>query len=433
PFVSVHQNSGVGWSAQQKLAGYLFARIEHARRTENWKLATELLLGAPTNPAVLVNGDEWWVERRIVSRKLVEQGQYKTAYRIAANHSAQSASDIIEAEFHAGWYALRYLNDRGTAQRHFAKMLGHSTRPISIARSHYWMGRAKTGNAAAAHYRQAGVHQGTFYGQLALHELGQKRLVIAKPDVSSTDRNNFENRELVRVIRRLEETGNGGWTNGFYLHLARTLNSPGELAILSANAERQGNFQLALQVGKIANGRGLAVDTLAWPIGAIPGSAKIRADDMALAYAISRQESAFNKAAVSPANARGLMQLLPGTAKAVARKRGYSYSHARLTQDAAYNATLGTAYLNDQMAEFGNSYVLTFIAYNAGPRRVGQWIERFGDPRGKPLYDVIDWVEMIPYSETRHYVQRVLENYQVYKARIAGSRLTLAQDLTRGR
>ncbi|MEM7289708.1 MAG: lytic transglycosylase domain-containing protein, partial [Pseudomonadota bacterium] len=206
-----------------------------------------------------------------------------------------------------------------------------------------------------------------------------------------------------------------------------------ELAILAADAERTGNYRLSLQIGKIANGRGFDVDTLAWPIGAIPSSAKIGSDNKALAYAISRQESAFDKAAVSGANARGLMQLLPGTAKAVARRTGNPYSYKRLTRDAAYNATLGTAYLSEQLAEFGNSYVLTFIAYNAGPRRVTQWIERFGDPRGKPLDEVIDWVEQIPFTETRHYVQRVLENYQVYKARLSGSRLSISQDLVRGR
>ena len=419
--------------ASKKDTAYLFTRIEHARRTEQWNLAKKLLLSAPTDPKLLVDPDEWWVERRIVSRKLLELGDYRTAYKLAANHSAASASDKIEAEFHAGWYALRYLKDRETARGHFSRLLQHATRPISIARGHYWLARASSQNRATAHYQKAAQHTGTFYGLLASHELGRKKIDVAKPAVTRTDRSNFSKRELVQVIERLEETGNAGWANGFYLHLARTLTSPAELAILAARAERQGNFQLSLQIGKIANGRGLKVYTLAWPKGAIPSKAKIGPDNLALAYAISRQESAFNKAAVSGANARGLMQLLPGTAKAVARENGYKYSRKRLTTDAAYNATLGTAYLNDQMNKFGKSYILTFIAYNAGPRRVDQWINRFGDPRGKSLYSVIDWVEQIPFSETRHYVQRVLENYQIYKARIGNVQPSIVRDLTKGR
>ncbi len=419
--------------SSKKDVGYTFSRIEYARRTENFELAKKLLLSAPTNPQLLIDADEWWVERRIVSRSLVERGDYKNAYRIAAGHSAQSASSIIDAEFHAGWYALRFLKDAATARKHFARILNHATRPISKSRGHYWMGRASNGGEATRHFQLAAAHPGTFYGQLAAHKLGVSKLSVSRPKPTQVERTTYANRELVRAIKRLEATGNAGWTPGLYLHLAKTLKSSGELAMLAADAERKGKYQLSLQVGKIANGRGLKVDTLAWPIGAIPGSAKISSNNKAIAYAISRQESAFDKAAISPANARGLMQLLPGTAKAVAKRRGYKYSKSRLTRDAAYNATLGTAYLSEQMKEFGNSYVLTFIAYNAGPRRVGEWIERFGDPRGKGLNAVVDWVEQIPYTETRHYVQRILENYQVYKARLSGSSLAIEKDLRTGR
>src|SRR5690606_5227297 len=164
-----------------------------------------------------------------------------------------------------------------------------------------------------------------------------------------------------------------------------------------------GNHQLSLQIGKIAFSNGIDVAALAFPIGVIPQSADIAGSGKALAYAIARQESAFNPAAVSPADARGLLQLMPGTAAGVAKRHSLAYSKERLTSDAAYNATLGAHYLGEQISNFGGSYVLTFIAYNAGPRRVPQWIARYGDPRGKPVDAVVDWIERIPFSETRGY------------------------------
>jgi soluble lytic murein transglycosylase len=196
--------------------------------------------------------------------------------------------------------------------------------------------------------------------------------------------------------------------------------------------ESQGDYRTSLRMGKFAYYRGVEVAALAFPTGVIPSSANISSAGKALAYAIARQESEFNKAAVSPADARGLLQILPSTAKGVASRHGLSYAPARLTTDAAYNATLGAHYLGEQIADFGGSYILTFIAYNAGPSRVGQWIERFGDPRGKSLHEVVDWVERIPFPETRNYVQRVMENYQVYKARL-GAEVDIVQDLRFGR
>lgn len=414
-------------------ASYLFARIEHARRAGDYAKAAKLLLDAPKDPKQLIDGDEWWVEQRIASREMLEAGNPRLAYRLAAEHSAQSAGDKIDAEFHAGWYALRFLNDPNTARIHFSRLLQHATRPISQSRGHYWMGRASSGEEARNHYRQAARHAGTYYGQLAAQKLGVRKLEINSSRPTQADRANYPTRELVRAIKRLEAIGSGWRADSIYHHLAHTLQSPGEIAILAADAERKGDYSLSLQIGKIAHGRGFNVDTLSWPLGAIPASAKIGNAGLALSYAIARQESAFNKSAVSPANARGLLQLLPGTAKAVARQKGLGYSYKRLTTDAAYNATLGSAYLDEQLSKFDNSYVLTFAGYNAGPRRAEEWISRFGDPRGKSLEQVIDWVEKIPFKETRSYVQRILENYQVYKTRISGGSLEIERDLTRGR
>ena len=413
--------------------GYLFAQIEHARRSEKYTRAAKLLMSAPRSPSKLVDPDEWWVEQRIVSRHMLESGDARTAYKIAAEHSAASPAKIIEAEFHAGWYALRFLKNPSRARVHFAKILALAKRPISKSRGHYWMGRASSGTSAREHFQLAARHSGTFYGQLAAAKLGQKHLKLIRPKPSPADRSNYQARELVRAIKRLEEVGHGWRAGPIYRHLARTLNSAGELAILAHDAERKGNHTLALQIGKLAYGRGIDVATLSWPIGAIPRASRMADTGLALAYAIARQESAFDKAAISPANARGLLQLLPSTAKAVARRNGIGFSRKRLTRDASYNATLGAAYLSEQLSSFDKSYILTFAAYNAGPNRVREWIERFGDPRGRTLEEVVDWIEQIPFTETRHYVQRVMENYQVYRSRISGSPLNIENDLTRGR
>ena len=366
-------------ASSKKDPGYLFASIQQARRSDNPRLAAKLMLSAPTDSEKLVHPDEWWVERRLVSRAMLDVGDAKTAYTIAAAHSAESRPKIAEAEFHAGWYALRFLKDAQRARNHFNNILRVSSRPISQARGYYWLGRSHRGPSASRYYQEAAKYPGTFYGQLAMVELKKRRLAIRKPAPSASDRNRFASRELVKAIVRLENLNEDWRAGSIYRHLARNLNSPGELALLSLRAEKNGKLPLALQVGKIAYGRGLAVETLSWPTGAIPSSAKTGEAGKALAYAIARQESAFNPTAVSPAKARGLLQLLPGTAKQVARKAGVKYSFKRLTADPSYNIMLGSAYLDEQLDNFGNSYILTFAGYNAGPGRVRDWIERFMD------------------------------------------------------
>jgi len=418
-----------------KEPAYLFIRVEYLRKQEKYEAAAKLLAGLPKDKDALVNAAEWWVEQRIISRGLLDQGKFKAAYRIAANHVATDPADIVDAEFHAGWYALRGLEDAATAARHFQRILQASNRPISVSRAWYWLGRAAEAGApgnADKYYAKAATLPGTFYGQLAAARLGQKSLNVAYPSPSADDRSRFESREAVRAIVRLEAAGHGWRADSLYRALAEELTSPGELAILSTRAEKTGGHQLSLQVGKLAFGRGIDVAALAFPIGVIPATANISGSGKALAYAIARQESAFNPTAISPANARGLLQILPGTAKGVAGRLGLAYSKERLTTDTAYNATLGAQYLGEQIDDFGGSYILTFIAYNAGPRRVPEWIGRFGDPRGKSIDDVVDWIERIPFAETRNYVQRVMENYQVYKSRL-GQTADIVHDLRMGR
>lgn len=415
--------------------GYLFARITYERGKDNYSVAARLLLQAPRDANALIDTHEWWEEGRIISRALAEQGDMATAYKVAASHLATRDTDIIEAEWHAGWFALRGFNDGKTASKHFQNALKTATRPLSLSRAYYWLGRAaEVGGPGKAgdYFSKAASFSTTYYGQLAAARLNRKGLDVQYPSPTAGERNRFAARQGARAIQRLNAVGHGNRARTLYLDMARELDSPGELALLSAMAERQGEHRVSLQVGKIAFGRGLDVAALAFPTGVIPNSANISGSGKALAYSIARQESAFDKAAISRADARGLLQLLPSTAKLVARKHGINYSKSRLTTDAGYNATLGAHYLGEHITDFGGSYILTFIAYNAGPRRSTQWISKYGDPRGKPIDYVVDWVERIPFTETRNYVQRVMENYQVYKTRL-NQKPDIVSDLRFGR
>ncbi len=421
--------------ASQRSAGYAFAEVESLRKQKKDEEAAAVMMKAPTDRAALVDPDAWWVERRILARELADQGDMKTAYRIVAAHAAESPADAADAEFHAGWYALRGLNDPATAARHFGRITSLAQGPISLSRAYYWLGRAaEVGGPGEAkdYFTKAAAYGTTFYGQLAGERIGRHTLNIAYPQPSDADRRSFAGREAVAAIQRLQQAGYERYADTLYLDLAGQLTSPGELALLAVMAEKQGNHFLALRIGKIAVANGIDVGALSHPLGVIPDTADISGSGKALAYAIARQESEFNVGAVSSAGARGLLQLMPATAEQLAKKAGLPFSQARLTSDAGYNATLGAAFLGEQLARFGGSYVLTFAGYNAGPRRAQEWVAKYGDPRGKDLDAVVDWIERIPYSETRSYVQRVMENYEVYKMRLSGTS-DIAGDLMEGR
>lgn len=416
-------------------AGYVFAKARFLRRGGSYREAADVMLTAPTDRASLIDPDAWWVERRVLSRELLDMGDAKTAYRLAAAHTAESPVLAADAEFHAGWFALRGMKDPQLAATHFSRIAAIADGPISLSRAYYWLGRAAEAGGpgtAKAYYQKAATHGTAFYGQLAAAKLGRGGVALGYPDPSPIDRQNFQSREMVLAIQRLEEADFASRSVALYRELAQQLTSPGELALLAAMAESRHNHYLALRVGKIAASRGLSIGSLAHPTGAIPDSARISGAGKALAYAIARQESEFNVGAVSGAGARGLLQLLPATAKDMAKKAGLPFSQERLTSDAGYNATLGAEFLSEQLGRFSGSYVLTFAGYNAGPRRAQDWVKRYGDPRGKPIDEVVDWIERIPFTETRHYVQRVMENYQVYKSRLSG-RFDIAGDLVRGR
>jgi len=418
--------------------GYLFAQIAYNRRNENYRAAAALLQKSPRDARSLIDPDEWWVERRIVSRGLIEEGDPRTAYTLVAAHSAESPRFEAEAEFHAGWYALRYLNDPRRAAKHFDRIEQLGTTPITLSRAYYWQARAAeaagNGGKARSYYQKAGRYGMTYYGQLAREKMGQRAAGGGRPARAGiTDTATFSRNEQVIAINRLIATGHAHRSWPLFDHLSETLSSPGQIALLSEQAERAGLPHISLLVAKEGLNRGLDVEGLAFPTDGIPKSTRMPAGlDRAIVYAIARQESTFNTGAVSPAGAMGLLQLMPGTARATAKSLGLSYQQSRMTRDASYNATLGAAHLKELIDQFNGSYVLTFAAYNAGRSRAYEWIERFGDPRD-PRVDAIDWVESIPYGETRNYVQRVMENVQVYREQLGTGQLSIEEDLNRGR
>lgn len=409
--------------AELQQDGFHFARALHLRKSGKFsEAAAELVMvQRAADPAKLAD------ERQVLARALLAAGDAQRAYEIAQAETAPG-SDGAENAFLAGWIALRFLKRPEAARAEFAKLAELATTPQSLSRAHYWLGRADetAGKASAADsYAKAAGQGAVYYGQLAAARLGQEHGPLTMPRGEASDSARFAGREMVQVIARLEAAGLQGLAAQFYRRLAETMESPGEVALLMQLAEKRGDHHQGLIVAKAAARRGLAIGGLTHPVGAIPGKGSV------LAYAVARQESEFNAQAVSPAGARGLLQLLPGTAAEMAKKTGQPYSKERLTADPGYNAALGLAYLETLKNQFGGSYVLAFAGYNAGPGRASQWLKTFGDPRGRDLDGVVDWVEQIPFAETRNYVQRVMENFQAYKQRLGGMP-DIAADLTAG-
>jgi soluble lytic murein transglycosylase len=412
----------------------LYLSIRNLRIADRYEEAASRFSAMPTGPA-LVNPGKWWAEMRIISRGLMEKGAAKAAYDLVAGHVAASPADISEAEFHAGWYALRGLRDSSAADAHFRALLAASPRAHDQARGNYWLGRVAAAGGpgdASAYFRAAARYPATFYGQLAAARLKLPPAQASPFAIDPASRIGFALRPPVRALALFEAAGEDGRARRLYLALARDLDRPADLQLLAEMALAKHGPALSLAIGKAALNQGHDPGLAAFPLGAIPETADISGAGRALAYAIARQESAFNPQAVSPADARGLLQLLPKTAKRVASRYQIAWAEEKLTSDPAYNATLGSHYLGEQIDKFRGSLVLTFAAYNAGPARIPQWIGRYGDPRRMKVDDVVDWVENIPFQETRDYVQKVMENYQIYKS-LLKQPADIEADLTAGK
>ena len=415
--------------------GYIFSKIQLLRREEKFTEAAQLMMSAPKDPGRLYNLDEWWIERRLLSRKMIDVGEHRTAYLIARD-AALPARDIYktEQEFTAGWIALRFLHDPSTAAQHFARIGVGSANPTTLARAGYWQGRAAEAagrsQEARTAYAAAAEHSTSYYGQLARAKLGLPQIELN--GVPAARGRAVERLEIVRAVQLLYELDERDIAIPIFGDMGEN-GDPDALVGLGELASRNSDARGMLLMGKAALNRGLSFDYYAYPVTGIPPFRSIGPDvEQSIVYAIARQESAFNPSVVSPAQAYGLMQVTPDAGKYVCKKYGASFDLGRLKTDPVYNAALGAAELGGLIEDYRGSYVLTFAAYNAGRGSVKKWVDRYGDPRD-PKIDAVDWVELIPFSETRNYVQRIMENLQVYRARFGGgSRLQIEADLHRG-
>ncbi len=417
-------------------AAYQFTRIQWLRRSGRDSEATQLMLSAPRDPSVINSPDIWWVERRALVRSLLDGGQAKLAYRLAHGAAPDKETYRVDRAFMAGWIALRFLRDPQTATRHFNESPALTRGPTALARAQYWLGRAAEAgrNRASAqqHYALAAQHGTTYYGQLACARIGCRTTKLRTPPaLNQMQRTTLASRELLRAVEILYGSGNRRLVVPFVGDLHRS-NDTALLAMVAESARQHRDPGAMLAVGRAALNRGLAFESYAFPAAGLPDFAPIGAKtDKSLVYAITRTESAFNPRITSGALATGYMQVTPAAGQTLARRMGFTFSNDRLHNDPAYNLQLGSAEIANLLSDYDGNHVLAFVGYNAGRGRVRQWIERYGDPR-QPHVDVVDWVERIPYAETRNYVQRVLENLQVYRSRFGSPALAIEADM-RGR
>lgn len=406
--------------------GLLFDRIRWRRERGLHDGAVELLNQAPRHDG---HGQLWWRERALQAREAMDAGDYLTAYRLVAGHKRTEPAQVAEAEWLAGWLALRFIDRPQEALKHFEALYASVSRPISLARGAYWAGRAAAAlgdeSGALAWFRKAAIHDIAFYGQLAAQELDEHERPAYEPPRPPSDEHRlaFAERDLVRLTRMLLEADLEEQITPFVGRLADDSATATDFLLVTELLQESNRWDLQVRIGKRASWRGVVVERAAFPVPDVDALIDDLGDgvDPPLVLAIGRQESEFNYRAISPAGARGLLQLMPPTAKAVAQRERLLYSPDRLVRDANYNARLGRRYIGDLLEMFDGDVVLAVAAYNAGPGRVNQWLERFGDPRRTNQIDLLDWIELMPFAETRNYVQRVLEARHVYRRQLSGA------------
>lgn len=419
----------------QNGAGLAYERYRwrlNKRRTGD---AIALMMERSTSAAALGRPAEWGSRRRSFARDMMRDGKNREAYALAANHfigqgpgEEEEGNDYSDLEWLAGFIALRKLDNPQTALRHFQNHRAAVASPISLGRAGYWEGRAyeamgDSANARAA-YMRAAEHQTSFYGQLAVERAGLPTdpALVGSETFPDWRQASFLGTSVMRAGLFLQEAGDRTLANRFFGHLAERLDRTqrGQLADLALALDEP---YIALRLAKFAAGEGQVLHRAYHPITDLARS-PLQVDP-ALALAIARRESEFNPVVVSPAGALGLMQLMPRTGEAMARDLGVSgFRTARLLSEPNLNARLGSEYLSQQIKDFGDNIVLVSSAYNAGPSRARAWSERFGDPRGGRV-DIVDWIEHVPFRETRNYIMRVTESMLVYEMMLAGRALPL--------
>jgi peptidoglycan lytic transglycosylase len=412
--------------------GVAFEEARWRRKKNNYEAAAQLLLAHADSP---IQPTAWWGERQLVARQLLATGNADTAYKLAQQHGLSDGSAYSEAEFLTGYIAMRYRKDPALALDHFTRILARAVTPYGKARAAYWSGRAAeaAGDSALATkwYTTGAEHMATFYGQLCAHQLGKDAppRPVPEPQPSAAEQKHFDAEELVRAAKLLFAANDRDHARNFVMQLAEAAKTPVDFAMLASLVETQGRIDLAISVAKRSIEAGTPLMVHGYPVTPLPNGGTA---ERSLLFAIVRQESGFATEAMSRVGARGLMQLMPATAAGLAGKLQLPFSLDRLTSDGVYNLTLGRSYIESMIDEFGGSYPMAIAAYNAGPGRVRQWLREFGDPRGRDI-SMVDWIEMIPFNETRLYVQRVLENLQIYRGQDTNNvaAFSLASDLAR--
>ena len=402
-------------------AGLNYDRLKWRRKKGRVDSSTEILLKIRNDKDYLVMPDKWWKEREIISRSLIYKKKYEIAYKISSNHGMTEGSNYAAAEWMSGWIALSFLNDPLIAKDHFHNFFNNVNYPISTSRGAFWLGRTyeKLDDRAQSNksYQEASKYLTTYYGQLAFLKLNPNEKFTLNKDmlVDNKYRYIFFNKELVKIVYLLNELKKDKYTKFILRHLANdNINKGSEVlaAELATNIER---YDFAIQVSKIASYKKRFHNKFNYPIISTPKTINGRKiPESALILSIIRQESEFDLSANSHAGAKGLMQLMPYTAKLVSKQAKLPYSKSRLTTDPEYNINLGSHYIAGLILQYDGAYPFAAAAYNAGPKRVKYWKKINKNPQKKQI-NYVDWVELIKFRETRNYVQRVLENYNVYR------------------
>lgn len=400
--------------------GLAYERFVWRARADRAAEAEQLLMQRTGSAQALGRPEAWAGRRATLARAAFRDGRAAEAYRLASQHHLDTGGAFADLEWLSGWIALRGLGDPQRAAGHFLRMYNDVATPISLGRGGYWLGLAyaQAGDKARARawFERAAEQPTSFYGQLAAERIGRDVAPALAAHDADADwrRAPFAKSDTLRAIRLLQAAGREAEARQFLSAFARTLSAREDFAALGRFALDIGRPDGAVVVGKQAARAGHVIMDIYYPVESRVGSGG--PIEPALALAIARQESEMNPAAVSPAGARGLMQLMPRTAQKVSRDLGLRYDLGKLTDDPAYNVKLGKAYLAEMLAQFGGAKMLAAAAYNAGPNRADQWVGSLGDPRRAT--DPVDWIEHIPFTETRNYVQRVMEGLHVYRARL---------------
>ncbi len=402
-------------------AGLNYDRLKWRRKKGRIDSSLDILLNIKNDKDYLVKPEKWWKEREIISRALIYKKKYEIAYKISSNHKMIKGSDFAAAEWLSGWIALSFLKDPLIAKDHFQNFYNNVNYPISTSRGAYWLARSyeKLGDKEQSRtwYKEASKYLTTYYGQLAFLKLNPKGKFELKKDMMVDDKYKhiFFNKELVKITYLLNELKSDKYTKFILRHLANDNIAKGSeilAAELATNIER---YDFAIQISKISSYQKRFHNKFNYPIISTPKTINGRKiPDSAFILSIIRQESEFDLSANSHAGAKGLMQLMPYTAKLVSKQAKLPYSKSRLTTDPEYNINLGSHYIAGLILQYDGAYPFAVAAYNAGPNRVKYWKKINKNPQKKQI-DYVDWVELIKFRETRNYVQRVLENYNVYR------------------